>query len=157
MSAHYGKFLMLDCLGFSTFTVNHFLESTLSFYFILFQILTLLESNIRRDYLSSDFETTNELLGLSNASGCAVDDSLAAGSVPVLPWIPQTTAAVAIRLIELDASISYMLHQKLESHKDKGANDFIVSIIFLLYKLNVPILKIKRNRRGVATAGKFLF
>ncbi|XP_034701923.1 homeobox-DDT domain protein RLT2 isoform X4 [Vitis riparia] len=91
----------------------------------LIQILTLLESNIRRDYLSSDFETTNELLGLSNASGCAVDDSLAAGSVPVLPWIPQTTAAVAIRLIELDASISYMLHQKLESHKDKGANDFI--------------------------------
>ncbi|RVW46790.1 Homeobox-DDT domain protein RLT2 [Vitis vinifera] len=92
----------------------------------LIQILTLLESNIRRDYLSSDFETTNELLGLSNASGCAVDDSLAAGSVPVLPWIPQTTAAVAIRLIELDASISYMLHQKLESHKDKGANDFII-------------------------------
>ena len=98
-----------------------------------FQILTLLESNIRRDYLSSDFETTSELLGLSNASGCAVDDSLVAGSVPVLPWIPQTTAAVAIRLIELDASISYMLHQKLDSHKEKGVGDFIVSIIFLLY------------------------
>lgn len=103
----------------------------------------MLEGNITRDYLSTDFETTSELLGLSNASGSAVDDSLLTGSVPVLPWIPQTTAAVATRLIELDASISYMLHQKLEFHKEKGAIDFIVSIIFLFYKLNVSILKIK--------------
>lgn len=63
-------------------------------------------------------------------TGYPVDegDSLPA-SLPVLPWVPQTTAAVALRLMDFDASISYMLQQKVESHKDKEAGEFIVSIV----------------------------
>ncbi|KAJ1384650.1 WHIM2 domain [Sesbania bispinosa] len=37
----------------------------------------------------------------------------------VLPWVPYTTAAVALRLLELDACIFYTSKQKLESEKDK--------------------------------------
>ncbi|XP_010919381.1 homeobox-DDT domain protein RLT2 isoform X1 [Elaeis guineensis] len=91
----------------------------------LFQILTLLEGAIRRDCLSSDFETTTELLS-STTPGLAVDNTvLLSGSVPVLPWVPDTAAAVALRLLDLDSSVSYMLHQKLESHKEKEVREFI--------------------------------
>ncbi|XP_008811888.2 homeobox-DDT domain protein RLT2-like isoform X2 [Phoenix dactylifera] len=90
----------------------------------LFQILTLLEGAIKRDCLSSDFETTTELLS-STTPGLAVDNTVSlSGSVPVLPWVPDTAAAVALRLLDLDSSISYMLHQKLESHK-KEVGEFI--------------------------------
>ncbi|KAF8413823.1 hypothetical protein HHK36_001817 [Tetracentron sinense] len=91
----------------------------------LLQILTLLEGVIKRDCLSSNFETTEELLVSSTSSGGSVDNSSHHGSVPVLPWVPQTTAAVALRLMEVDASISYLLHQKVESHKDKETAEFI--------------------------------
>ncbi|XP_058100582.1 homeobox-DDT domain protein RLT2-like isoform X2 [Magnolia sinica] len=93
----------------------------------LFQLLTLLEGAIKRDYLSSSFETTKELLGSSKPVYAVDDDATLPASVPVLPWIPQTTAAVALRLMEFDASISYMLQQKVESHKDKEAGEFIPS------------------------------
>lgn len=88
-----------------------------------------MECSVKRDCLSSNFETTKELLG-SSTTGYPVDegDSLPA-SLPVLPWVPQTTAAVALRLMDFDASISYMLQQKVESHKDKEAGEFIVSIL----------------------------
>ncbi|XP_073266704.1 homeobox-DDT domain protein RLT2 isoform X2 [Populus alba] len=91
----------------------------------LLQILTLLEVGMKRDYLSSNYETSSELLGSSDPSGCAAHDSFNTGTAPVLPWLPQTTAAVALRVIEFDASISYMLHQKLESQKDRSAGNFI--------------------------------
>ncbi|OVA11509.1 Homeobox domain [Macleaya cordata] len=90
----------------------------------LLQILTLFEGAIKRDCLSSNFETTKELLGSFMPSGRAVDE-FSPGSVPILPWVPQTTAAVALRLLELDGSITYMLQQKEESHKDKEAGEFI--------------------------------
>lgn len=52
----------------------------------------------------------------------------------MLPWIPLTTAAVALRLMEFDAAISNMLQQKLESHREKESGHFIVSD-FVLYHI----------------------
>lgn len=89
----------------------------------LLQALTLLESAIRRDYLAPNFETTNELLSIS--SGFASDISVSLEALIVLPWIPQTTAAVALRLMEFDSAISYSLHQKAESAVDEGSGDFV--------------------------------
>nr|XP_009415249.1 PREDICTED: homeobox-DDT domain protein RLT2-like isoform X1 [Musa acuminata subsp. malaccensis] len=84
----------------------------------LFQILTLLESAIKQDFLSSNFETTTELLS-STARVASEIIAAHSGSIPVLPWVPDTSAAVALRLLDLDSSISYMLQQKLEYHKEK--------------------------------------
>ncbi|XVF87431.1 hypothetical protein PTKIN_Ptkin18bG0119600 [Pterospermum kingtungense] len=80
----------------------------------LLKILTNIESAIRRDYLSSNFETTKELLG----SESDFTDS-------VLPWIPQTTAAVALRLLELDAAIMYVKQEKVEPFENKEARAYI--------------------------------
>ncbi|KAG5226338.1 homeobox-DDT domain protein [Salix suchowensis] len=85
----------------------------------------LLQSAMKRDYMSSDYETSSELLRSSGPSGCAAYGSFNTVTVPVLPWLPQTTAALALRVIEFDASISYMLHQKLEAHKDRSTGNFI--------------------------------
>ncbi|RRT44024.1 hypothetical protein BHE74_00056510 [Ensete ventricosum] len=90
----------------------------------LFQILTLLEGAIKRGGLSTTFETTAELLSSANP-GVADNNTAHSGSVPVLPWVPSTTAAVALRLLDLDSSISYMLHPKLESHQGKEG-DYIM-------------------------------
>ncbi|XP_028807830.1 LOW QUALITY PROTEIN: homeobox-DDT domain protein RLT2 [Neltuma alba] len=84
----------------------------------LLEILTLLEGAIKRDYLASNFNTTSELLGSIFSSGF-LSDSTGADRIPVLPWVPHTTAAVALRFMELDSSIFYTLEQKLESEKDK--------------------------------------
>ncbi|XP_074333666.1 homeobox-DDT domain protein RLT1-like isoform X2 [Apium graveolens] len=77
----------------------------------LLQILTQFEGAIKQDHLSSNYETTAELLGLCALSGKAAKES-DHESVPQLPWIPQTTAAVALRLLELDSSIFYTPLQK---------------------------------------------
>lgn len=89
------------------------------------QVLTLLEGAIKRDFLCSSFETTEELL---NSTPDLPHDPSAAlsGPVPVLPWIPETTAAVAFRLLDLDASILYALKQKSDFHKEKEAAGIIV-------------------------------
>lgn len=92
------------------------------------QLLTLLEGAIKRDHLSSNFETTNELLSSAKVSAAANGTSIS-GSVPVLPWIPDTAAAVALRLLELDASISYIHQQKAASQKGGESRDFFVSFI----------------------------
>lgn len=88
-----------------------------------FQILTQLESAIRRDYLSSSFETSNELLESCNLSSNSE-------MVSVLPWIPETTAAIALRLKELDKALSYSPNQ----HGDlvKGMRDGVVIVSFFL-------------------------
>ncbi|XP_043687473.1 homeobox-DDT domain protein RLT2-like [Telopea speciosissima] len=92
----------------------------------LLQILTLLERAIKRDCLSSNFETTNELIASSTSAECAMDDFLPVhGSVAVLPWLPETTAAVALRLMDIDSSISYIMNQKSEFQKDREAGEFI--------------------------------
>ncbi|TYJ31753.1 hypothetical protein E1A91_A06G221400v1 [Gossypium mustelinum] len=81
----------------------------------LLKLLTQLESAIKRDYLSSNFETTKELLGSSLQSE---NDS---STVSVLPWIPQTTPAVALRLLELDSSIMYVKPEKVEPPENREA------------------------------------
>ncbi|XP_047339783.1 homeobox-DDT domain protein RLT2 [Impatiens glandulifera] len=74
----------------------------------ILKILTLVEGAIRRDSLSSSYETTAELIGCGYVPES--DDDILSGleRISVLPWIPKTTSAVALRLMELDASISYV-------------------------------------------------
>lgn len=69
-------------------------------------MLTSLESAIKKESLSSNFVSAKELLGAAGA-----DDQ---GSVDVLPWIPKTVSAVALRLSDLDASIIYVKPAKPE-------------------------------------------
>lgn len=90
----------------------------------LFQILTLLENAVKRDFLVSDYETTNELLGFEDLKG-DIDKTPSLEMTAVLPFIPQTTSAVALRLMDLDASICYTLQQKNDSEKDKRARHII--------------------------------
>lgn len=80
----------------------------------LLQVLTALENAIKREYLSSNFETTRELLGLNIRSLSAEHVFLDSGSVQVLPWIPLSVGAVAFRLLELDSSIKYDKQEKAE-------------------------------------------
>lgn len=97
---------------------------------ILLQLLTEFEGAIKRDNLSSSFETTEELLNYCASSKVSGFDFAHPGSVSRLPWIPQTTAAVALRLLELDASI---LHCELEKPKlpdEKKVEHFIVELSF---------------------------
>ena len=49
-------------------------------------------------------------------------------SVAVLPWVPQTTSAVSLRLFEFDASISYVQLEKPEHRREKEAKGYIVSL-----------------------------
>ncbi|KAI9086822.1 hypothetical protein K1719_031416 [Acacia pycnantha] len=87
----------------------------------LLELLTILEGAIKRDYLASNFKTTSELLGSIFSSG--FHGAMGAERIPVLPWLPHTTAAVALRLMELDISIFYTSEQKLESEKDKTTDN----------------------------------
>ncbi|TYG66306.1 hypothetical protein ES288_D06G257500v1 [Gossypium darwinii] len=88
----------------------------------LLKLLTQLESAIKRDYLSSNFETTRELLGSSLQSE---NDS---STVSVLPWIPQTTPAVALRLLELDSSIMYVKPEKVEPPENREARASYINL-----------------------------
>lgn len=81
------------------------------------QVLTQFEGAIKRDYLSADFETTEELLCFCNSSRDACNEFNYPGSVQ-LPWIPKNTSGVALRLLELDACIFYTPNQKAEAHDD---------------------------------------
>ncbi|KAJ8764613.1 hypothetical protein K2173_006695 [Erythroxylum novogranatense] len=87
----------------------------------LLQILTLLEIAIKRDYLSPNFETTSELLGSEG------NDSSSIERIPVLPWLPQTTAAVALRILQLDSSISCMVQEKVAIQKDRS-NGIVIKL-----------------------------
>uniref|UniRef100_A0A804QKX7 Uncharacterized protein n=1 Tax=Zea mays TaxID=4577 RepID=A0A804QKX7_MAIZE len=89
------------------------------------QMLSVLESAIKRDYLSSNFETTTELLNSSTQDFATQNSAGGSGSATALPWVPDTTAAVALRLLDLDASISYTLHPKLGSNKEQESGDFM--------------------------------
>ncbi|XP_044461599.1 homeobox-DDT domain protein RLT1-like isoform X2 [Mangifera indica] len=91
------------------------------------QVLTLCESGIKRQHLSSNFETTNELLGSSVLSANA-------GPVPILPWIPKTTAAVALRLLDLDASIMYVKPEKAEPLEYKEVREYVLPARYLTLK-----------------------
>ncbi|KAM1689192.1 hypothetical protein PS1_037005 [Malus domestica] len=90
----------------------------------LLQILTLVETAVKKDFLSSHFAVTDELLGSCKQPG-VVRDYLDSGSVPVLPWIPHTTAAVALRLLEIDSSITYVKQAKAEPTTDKEVGEYL--------------------------------
>lgn len=49
-------------------------------------------------------------------------------SVAVLPWVPQTTAALSLRLFEFDSSISYVKLERVEPCEEKEAGEYIVSL-----------------------------
>ncbi|XP_019416978.1 PREDICTED: homeobox-DDT domain protein RLT1-like isoform X1 [Lupinus angustifolius] len=90
----------------------------------LLQLLTLFERALQRDFLSSNFSTTEELLGsssLSRSAAHAADPE----SVALLPWIPLTTPAVCLRLFDFDASVSYIQIDKPESCQEKEAREYI--------------------------------
>ncbi|KAL0311163.1 UNVERIFIED_CONTAM: Homeobox-DDT domain protein RLT2 [Sesamum angustifolium] len=83
--------------------------------------LTLLETSIKKDFLSANYETTCEIL----SSRKIIADSLSGPEeISVLPWIPQTTSAVALQLMELDSSIYYTVHEKESCQKDNQAGYF---------------------------------
>lgn len=84
-------------------------------------MLTSLESAIKKESLSSNFMSAKELLG-------AADTDSGPGSVEVLPWIPKTVSAVALRLSELDASIIYVKPEKPELILE-DENEQIVSFL----------------------------
>jgi hypothetical protein len=94
-------------------------------------MLTMLEGAVKRDYLSSNFETTTELLN-SNIQDNNQNSVARSGSATVLPWVPDTTAAIALRLFDLDSSISYTLHPKAASNEGE-AGDFTVSLVAYYY------------------------
>lgn len=88
------------------------------------QCLTEFESYINRDYLLRNYKTTKELLASAARSRKGGAYSyIDAESVPELPWVPKTTAAVALRLFELDGSIFYVPELKIEDdykeHKEE--------------------------------------
>ncbi|CAE6221296.1 unnamed protein product [Arabidopsis arenosa] len=85
------------------------------------QVLTTLETALKRDFLSSNFETTSELLGLQEE---ALASDFTCG-VNVLPWIPKTTGGVALRLFEFDSSIVYTPDQNNDPLKDKESENFV--------------------------------
>ncbi|XP_062105928.1 homeobox-DDT domain protein RLT2 isoform X2 [Humulus lupulus] len=93
----------------------------------LLQVHTLLESAIKREHLFSEFETTYELLDSLNPRRCVAPNSTCFETITVLPWVPLTTAAVALRIMEFDAAIFYIMQQKLDSQKDRGSGNVILS------------------------------
>lgn len=116
--------------------------------------MTLLEAVIQKDFLSSNFETTDELLDSCIQTESAANISPNAEMVSVLPWLPLTSSAVALRLMELDASIFYTLQQRLDSQKDKGAGNFIVSIVSLFKESNA---KSSRQEKMIRTKQSLVF
>ena len=118
--------VLLDTSYFSDFSCSSFFKRYLIGVCEQFQVLNQLEAVIKRDYLSADYETTEELLCFCD-SRSAVNKSNHPGSVTQLPWIPKTTAAAALRLFELDASIFYTPSQKAESHVEKKVEALPVS------------------------------
>ncbi|GAU32463.1 hypothetical protein TSUD_64130 [Trifolium subterraneum] len=95
----------------------------------LLQILTLFERALKRDFLSSSFSTTGDLLGMSTMSQSAAHTSMDLESVPVLPWVPRTTSAVSLRLFEFDTSIAYVKPEKPELYEEKEARYIVVTVL----------------------------
>lgn len=78
------------------------------------QALTTLESMIERDWLSSTYETTEEIANAAAGGGHFGSQ----GSL--LPfWVPPTTAAVALRIRLLDNATAYSQEAKEEREKQE--------------------------------------
>lgn len=76
----------------------------------------------------------------------AVSNSNLDGMVAVLPWVPHTTSAVALRLMELDCSLCYTQQQKAESLKDEESADFT------MFKTNYA--QVKRATRVISAEAR---
>ncbi|CAN8313497.1 unnamed protein product [Cochlearia groenlandica] len=124
----------------------------------LLQILTSLESAIKKESLSSNFISAKELMEDDDDDD---DDSVL---VDVLPWIPKTVSAVALRLSDLDASIIYVKPEKPEiiPEDDNEQNSlFPANSLFKGRGPNekeeqdevVPSSSNRRNKRGRLTFG----
>lgn len=85
---------------------------------------------MKRDFLSSTFSTTGEQLGLNSMSKSAAQTSTDPESVAVLPWVPLTTSAASLRLLEFDASIVYVPHEKPEPCEEKEDRVYMVSMFY---------------------------
>lgn len=96
------------------------------------QALTVLEDSISRDFLSAKYETTHDTSSTCKVIGSADDSSSRIESVSVLPWIPLTTPAVALRLMELDASIYYSPQRKEACETDENGHINVSSHFYLL-------------------------
>lgn len=95
------------------------------------QILTLLEGAVKSDYLSSNFETSRELIGSGDLlTDYGADNIPNLETIAVPPWIPKTTAAVALRLMEFDASICYTLRQNEDFKRERESRNIIVSMMW---------------------------
>ncbi|GAA0149081.1 homeodomain transcription factor [Lithospermum erythrorhizon] len=90
----------------------------------ILQALTLFEGAVKRSFLSSDYESTNELFRSRDLTRSSFNYS-SLKLVPVLPWIPETTSAVALRLMEFDKSIYYTLEQKDDLKKNSVSDNFM--------------------------------
>ncbi|KAJ7521596.1 hypothetical protein O6H91_19G060800 [Diphasiastrum complanatum] len=81
----------------------------------LLEVFLELESAVEQEWLSSSYETAEEILkSLSSAN--QTDNCGTRERALFLPWIPQTTAAVALRIMAFDAALAYNTEQK-EQHK----------------------------------------
>lgn len=80
----------------------------------LLQLLSELESAIHQDWLSRRFESSKELMESASI------DTVAQSAV--LPWVPRTTAAVAMRLVEFDSALYYSAEQKQSSNRRRKPN-----------------------------------
>ncbi|AQK97182.1 Homeobox-DDT domain protein RLT1 [Zea mays] len=100
-----------------------------------FQLLTVLEGAIIPDRLSSDFETTSECLNSQ------------AGFASVLPWVPDTTSAVMLRVLDLDSAILYVQNQKME--RDDGG--------FMKFPSRYTVVKSKQETIPLEPTGMDLY
>lgn len=104
-------------------------------------MITQLEGAVNRDWLSSNFETTKELLGVISPDTGVDESNFASGEVPLLPWIPHTTAAVALRLMVFDYSLAYSLDQKPENQRVNEFEDINVSdAIYFIFTSSVDCI-----------------
>lgn len=69
---------------------------------------------IERDWLSSTYETTEEIASAAAETG---NFGSQGGAVPF--WVPPTTAAVALRIRLLDNAIAYSQEAKEEREKQE--------------------------------------
>lgn len=111
----------------------------------IFQLLTVLEGAIRRDCFSSDFETTSDFL--SSQDTAPQDPVLPTGSGSVLPWVPDTTAAVMLRILQLDSAILYAQNQKMD--RDGGG--------FMKLPSRYTVANSKQETTALESAGRDLY
>lgn len=102
------------------------------------QALTILESMIERDWLSSTYETTEEI-----ASAAAEANGF--GNQGLIPfWVPPTTAAVALRIRLLDNAIAYSQEAKEEREKQEIEDEINQKNVYSFILLSLSVIEISQ-------------